>query len=90
MTCACSNTHKIGPVIDIPISRSRRVTRYDFIKISPDDFIKISVDAPAEECLEAAHDAFHGGPAIVESGAWNRSGAAGAGNVDTGDLASTL
>lgn len=86
MTCTCSNTHKIGPVIDIPISRSRRVTRYDFIKISPDDFIKISVDAPSE----AAHDAFHGGPAIVESGAGNRSGAAGAGNVDTGDLASTL
>ena len=86
MTCICSYTHKIGPVIDIPISRSRRVTRYDFIKISPDDFIKISVDAPSE----AAHDAFHGGPAIVESGAGNRSGAAGAGNVDTGDLASTL
>ena len=86
MTCICSYTHKIGPVIDIPISRSRRVTRYDFIKISPDDFIKISVDASSE----AAHDAFHGGPAIVESGAGNRSGAAGAGNVDTGDLASTL
>ena len=54
-------THITGPVIDIPISRSRRATRYDFIKISPDDFIKISVDAPSE----AAHDAFHGGPAFV-------------------------
>ena len=81
MTCTCSYTHIIGPVIDIPISSSRSVTRYDSIKISPDDLITPS---------EAAHDAFHGGPAFVESGAGNRSGAACAGNVDIGDLASTL